>query len=270
MEEELLTKEEIESIQQEAKDPKYQIPNLLHHGSKRTSIFRISLETGLILIHGDEWTGMKHIDHRHSPNSRNHWKESGKLDDPSKFHLNLPPMRYLAVADQIYGPNNLNHKDNKHENLFELYEGKATIDHLKETNYRLLVYKNTRIIHTFFVHERGRPFNKKKVLDLRQGWTSSSTDLLTDIDTFLIPYFNQKDVERFKVILRTDKINATDNWFIQMNDEKGRPVLTNRIRVDHIESIIRVPYRLSVLDYSDLTWIEKIIKQMISGRYEEF
>lgn len=269
MEEDLSTPVEIEQIQEEARKPKYSQPNLLHLGSKKTSIFRVSPTTGLILINGNMWTGKEHIDLRHSPTSRMpYWNKSKKLDNPSKFHLALPPIWYLKVVDQIFKPENHNAEKNKRPELFGLYIGNAQINNLPEVEYTLVTYKGIKIIHSFFVSSNNKPFNKKKILDLRQGWTNSMTDFLNGIDTYEIPYFNHNNIERFKVILRTNRFNATDSWFVQVNDEKGIPFLTTLIHVDEIKSALEAPFRMSHLDFSNLTWVEKLIRKMQKGTYQ--
>ena len=57
MREETLTKEEIEEILAESKKDKYSDPSILMFGFKKTSIFRLSRQTGLILIFGNEHIG---------------------------------------------------------------------------------------------------------------------------------------------------------------------------------------------------------------------
>jgi hypothetical protein len=269
MGEDLLTPKEIEEILEEAKNPKYDQPNLRHNGTNKTSIFRISSTTGLILINGNQWTGREHIDHRHSQSSRlPYWREDEKLEDPSKFHLGLPPLRYIAIADQIYKPENLSLEKNKRPDLFDVYVGNAHLNNLPEAEYTILIYKGSKIIHSFFVSSNKKPFNKKKILDLRQGWSSSAFDAKAGIDTFTIPYFNKYNIERFKIILKTDRHSATDNWFVQMNDEEGIPILTTLTRVDHVTSPFETPFRMIQLNHSELTWIEKLIKKMLDGKYE--
>lgn len=269
MEEELLTQEEIKLIIEEAKDQKYSRPNLLHLGKKKTSIFRISPVTGLILINGNDWTGYQHIYKRHSSTSRiPYWNEEGKIGNPSKFHIGLAPLNFLAVADQIFQPENNNISKNKSPELFETYIGKAHVRNMPETEYTLIVYKETRIIHTMFVSANKKPFNKKKILDLRQGWTSGSNNLRFGIETFTIPYYDKKDIERFKAIIKIDRFNHKERWYIQMNDENGSPLITACIRVNEMISTLNTPSRIINLDFSDITWVEKLMKKMLDGEYE--
>tara|TARA_Y100001972_G_scaffold116691_1_gene154869 strand:- start:1829 stop:2641 length:813 start_codon:yes stop_codon:yes gene_type:complete len=269
MEEELLSLEEIRIVEEEARNPKYSQPNLLHLGKNKLSIFRVSSSTGLILINGNQWTGREHIDLRHNPSIRKpYWKETGKLDNQSKFHHALPPIRYLVVADLIYKPENLRPEKNNRPEVFDLYIGTAELHNLPKTEYKLVTYKDSKIIHSFYVSSNKKPFNKKKILDLRQGWASSTYDPMNGLDTYEIPYFDQGNTERFKIILKTDHFSATDNWFVQVNLEDGTPFLTTGVRSDQISSTLEFPFRSIQLNFSNLTWIEKLIKQMQEEKYE--
>lgn len=269
MEEDLLTEEEIKHIIEEAKKPEYSQPNLLHLGTKKTSIFRFSAKTGLILVNGNHWTGREHIDLRHSQASRMpYWEKEGKIGNPSKFPLELVPISYLFIADQIYNSSNLNLEKNKRPDVFDTYIGYARFTNLPETEYTLLVYKGTKIIHTFYVSENKKPFNKKKVLDLRQGWASGSIDFMSGKEFFKISYFDNKNIELYKIILVINKIKFTETWYVQINSEIGSPILTTLIRIDKNISKLELPFRMIRLDISNLTWIEKEIKKMVDGKFE--
>ena len=66
MEEELFNKDELRQIDEEAKNPIYSQPNLIHLGSKKLSIIGVDKTNGLIMVYGNDWTGYKHIVDRHS------------------------------------------------------------------------------------------------------------------------------------------------------------------------------------------------------------
>ena len=60
-----LTKEEIETILLEAKNPIYKDPRVLTLGRKKSDIVRVSPLNELILINGNAKTGLTHINQRH-------------------------------------------------------------------------------------------------------------------------------------------------------------------------------------------------------------
>ncbi len=268
MQEELFTSEELQQIIQEAENPIYLNPNLVHLGSKKLSINGVSSENGLILVYGNEWTGFKHIFERHSLTSRKpYWEENGKIGNPTKFRLNLAPIEYLALAAKIFKQENIDLSKNKSPELFDVYIGTFKHGDGLEVEYKLVTYKNTKVIHTFFVTDNKKPFNKKKVLDLRQGWTNASQDYMNGVKTFEIPYFDNNNIKLFVVINRQLDVLKKERWYIQVNSKDGLPFLTTFIKEFDLMNDLPVPFQMSKLDFGNITWIEKIIKQILDGSY---
>ena len=267
--EELLTEEDIQIVLKEAKDPIYSQSNLLQLGKEKTSIFKVSTKTGLSLVNGNEWTGRKHIDYRHSPTSRiPYWSEDGKIGNPSKFDLNLPPILYMELANQIFQKENLNNEKNKRPDLFDSYVSQVKFRDSPKVEYTLFIYKGTTIIHTMFISWNKKPFNKKKILDLRQGWTSNSENMMTRVVTYEIPYFDIQETERFKIILRSNQIQQIDRWYVQVNNIDGIPSLTTFIKEIEVGSQLAASFRMHQLDFCNITWIEKEIKKMLVGKFK--
>ena len=268
MQEELFTCDELNKIIREAADPIYLEPNLLHLGSKKLSINGVSSENGLILPYGNDWTGYKHIFERHSLSSRKpYWDEDGKIGNPTKFRLNLAPIEYLSVAAKIYKHENLNNSKNRKPELFDVYIGIFRHNDGLEVEYKLITYKETKVIHTFFVNDNKKPFNKKKVLDLRQGWANASQDYMNCIKTFEVPYFDTSDIKRFVVITRHLEISKKVKWYIQVNSIDGLPLITTFIKEFELTDDLPTPFQMTQLDFSNITWVEKIIKQILEGNY---
>lgn len=80
-------------------------------------------------------------------------------------------------------------------------------------------------------------------------------------------YFDETDVERFKIILRSFQYSRIDKWYVQVNNEQGVGQLTTFIKEIPIEYKMEVPVKMTSLDFSDVTWIEKEIKKMIKMVY---
>jgi hypothetical protein len=267
MEKRLLTTEEINLIIKESSDSKYQIDNLFHLSGIHTTIQRVSKKTGLILIKGNDATGFDHIMVRHSPTSKSgHWikGEKIKLDDPSRFSLStIPIFDYLAIADDVYKSENIvSDKRNKEPETFDLFIGKYTDRKGRSMDYKLLLYKGTPIIHNIIPHKK--TFNKKKVLDLRQGSIISTLNDMKGIHSYYIPYYDHLDIERAKIIIRLQTHIGQENWNIQINDKDGRPLFTHMTDTRKVEKYLQLPFRHINLDYQeDLSGIEKIIKRLM-------
>lgn len=269
MEEELLTNDEINSIVEDSADSKYQVENLLHLCGSHTSIQRISKKTGLILVKGNKLTGFDHIMIRHHPFSKaGHWeyREKPKLDNPSRFSLGVVPIfDFLNIADEVFKPENkVIDERNKKPETFDLYVGDYTDKQNKPMTYKLLLYKDTLIIHNLFPNKK--TFNKKKVIDLRQGFAGSSLDQLRGVHTYNIPYYDHLNIERAKVIVRLRTYNGKEDWGIQINDKDGKPIFTHLALTKTVESYIDIPFRLISFDYhEDFSVIEKTMKKLIES-----
>jgi hypothetical protein len=167
------------------------------------------------------------------------------------------------ISQKIYKPENLNNQKNDRKELFEMYFGKTKFMDLPILEYTLVLYKNTKIIHTLFISSNKKPFNKKKVLDLRQGWTGFSQNVMTGSVTFEIPYFDSNNIERFKVVLRSIVAMQLDRWYIQVNNFNGIPKITTIIKEEKMTYLASPMDRCSILDSENLTWIEKEIKKLM-------
>ena len=102
--EDILSNEEIEEILEESRKEKYSDSRMILFGLSKTSIFKLSRETGLILIMGNEHIGYNHIIERHSLTSRKPYWKDGKIGEPSKLPLGVAPIQYLSIVST---PNSL-------------------------------------------------------------------------------------------------------------------------------------------------------------------
>jgi len=265
MEPDKLTKSEIEEIVEESKKEKYSDTQLIGFGRGRTSIFRLSRETGLILIVGDEFTGYNHIIKRHSVTSRVPYWKDGKIGEPTKLPIEIAPIQYLNVAGQVFNPENKSVIKNNDPGIFDVYTGSVRYNQGYTFDLRLVTYKDTGIIHTMYPTTK----RKEKVLrNLRHGFVSkASNNILRGIHTYEFAYFDEKNVERYKVILRSFEFQSLARWYIQANDSYGMPLLTTLLKETPFKSEMTVPSRMATIDFSDVSWIEKEIKKMMKGTF---
>ncbi len=133
---------------------------------------RISQSKQLILFNGNEHTGYQHIYKRHNPIMKGAtWSESGSIHESTKFSFaHTPILYYLIVGEAIYCQANLNKVRNTRPDRFDLYIGSYTDPQNITNTYRLLLYKDTKIIHNVFpehkVYHKFKPING---LNLIQG-----------------------------------------------------------------------------------------------------
>jgi len=264
----LLTKEEIDFILKESVAPKYRMQNLLHLGGNHTSVQRVSKKSGLIMIKGNDSTGFDHIMVRHDPGSKAaHWREDKvTLDNPSRFHLGTVPIYdYLKIADEVFKSENyVTDNRNKALDTFDLFIGPYADRRGRIMDYKLFLYKGTSIIHNLFPIKK--TFNKKKVINLRKGFSNASLDAMRGIYTYNIPYYDHLNIERAKVIVRVTPHNRRENWSMQINDKGGQPIFTHVGENKTINTYMEMPFRCTSLDYhEDFSKIEGIMKVLIGN-----
>ncbi len=263
--EELLTADEITSVLIEAEQPEFKIENLFHFTSRKLNVSKVSRK-GLIFIHGDERTGMEHIQLRHSVTSRKLFEKDGIFDNPTKF--NLAPIEYPFVADAIFVPENLNNNKNKRPDLFDCYIGEFKHKDGNAFKYTLILYKSVKIVHTFFLSNTSKPFNKKVKLPIRQGWCGSSHDLMSGLQEYSIHYKDISNVTRFTIFLRCIPKVKLEKWYLTVNDINGISVFTHYLHDEVMTVIFNPPMRMGMLDFQDLSAIERKIKKIIENSYE--
>jgi hypothetical protein len=174
------------------------------------TITTISKNNKLIFVKGNEHTGFAHIVDRHSRLSlKNYWitreKNNPKLDNPTKFHPQMHPIiHFVEIADVIFNPQNKNESENKKPELFDLYIGIYNFTGKLEEKYRLLTYKDTKIVHTLFLVDNKKKYNPKKICDFAKGSVSSSFKLPEGYDDLIVPYQDAQGIIRYSILIRKD------------------------------------------------------------------
>ena len=256
----MLTKREIlEVLVIAAASPELQNPLNIGACSFRTSIFKITPKNGIIFIWGDSETGFNHLHERHSFwSEKYYWKQEGDkvvLDNPSKFKRDsLPIEHYIRLADELYSKQNLNNEKNKSKELFDLYTG--FVEENGKTKFHMLLYKDTKIIHTLYPHKKNN--NKKIHLNLRRGkasgklWFQPFTG-----STIGVPYRNNSGdaIYSFQVIKNFDTM--IEVWLL-INEVTSQSM---KLHERKIEKIIEFNLDVDLLNDADLTDIEKVIKR---------
>ena len=265
--EKLFTKEQIEHVHALVDDPSWSGQELWKIGSGETCILKMDRQSRLMLVEGNEDTGHQHILLRHSLLSRKaYWKDSGSLDHPTKFPLDIGPHGHFYIAREIFFQGNKQLPKTVHDH-FDLYEGATDIYKSDLRKYRLLTYKGTGIIHTIYLLDNKRPFNKQSKLDLRQGWASGTEDLIRCTKTISIPYTDINENECFTLQYRINRVTQISYTLLQVHEPAGAPcqtiLLKNELLVRH-EALIRL---MDYFNFSDVQTAEKIMRAVIKGNY---
>lgn len=219
---EFLSQDEILTITQEANNPIYKDPFLLTLGRKKTDIVKVTPINELIFFNGNEKTGFIHINQRHLQyQERPKWTKQKdknglkffKLDKPSFFHSSIVPFfDYPKIADTIYKPENFNTQDNKSPAFVDLYSGYFYPKNYEPAPYRLLLYKDTKIVHNLYPITN--LFTPNRVLNYRRGTPKGVYEVKSCKYTIEIPYFDHKQIIRYKILFIRDHFKLNEQIFI--------------------------------------------------------
>jgi len=169
--EKLLTTEQINDIVAFVEScPELRHPDSVNIGLDVTTVLKMGFKTGVIIIHGNEDTGFEHIKTRHDFYGKAFWDKKGKLTSPGKFSpRSIPILEYTKIADAMYNEAFLNVDSNKAPHLFDLYEGIPDVTEAEGRNFRMILYKNTKIVHNLFPTDKLYPIKKPAGFNFEKG-----------------------------------------------------------------------------------------------------
>jgi len=280
-----LTKEHIANVEKEAQDPLYKMAGVISFAISTENPFAILKITpkGLIFIKGTDDTGFAHIYQRHSGySSKVDWdnfynnkgeiitkedslgRKKWRLDNPSSFSPHSIPIHdYLSISDQIYKPENLNNEKNKKKDLFDLYDGIASGLDGNEFKYRLLTYKNSKIVHTLIPLTKLFNKQKERIINFARQSPKSRRTLTTNDFQIEIPYVDEYQIIRYIVIVRNAPRDETkEKWYIQVNSPFGDNLLTYYFGSREKDFDIYSENYLRRLENVDFSPIEEEIKKI--------
>jgi len=244
----ILTNEHVKIVEKEAENPAHRIPGVISFGigaKSPFSIIKISSK-GLIFIKGTDDTGFDHIHQRHSFHSSkifwdNFYNNKGdtieredsigrkklRLDNPSSFNPNsIPIFDYVKIADKVYSSKNINLEKNKNKELFDVYDGIAEGLDKNEVTYRLITYKNSKIVHTLIPLTKKYNKQEKRIINFARGNPKATLKLSNHEYQVRIPYKDEYSLRRYIIIRENPQDKEKMNWYIQINSPYERPIST--------------------------------------------
>jgi hypothetical protein len=253
---------DLNEILYDSTDPKYQNRKVYYPGFTKCQIQQIS-ESGLILVTGNDDTGYNHIMKRHNPirlDTFNCVKEI--LDTPTTFEYDfLPIIHIILIADDIY--TNGEKKSLQDNSPFELYVGKSNALATSYNEYKLLIYKHTKIIHTLYPLKS----DSKRKYSLQLRWSGSETmsDMVWHRDAVKIDFENYNGILRVRLEIVHD--NHNKKRFVSyalFNDSKQEIAQVDLIELSwvKIELIDLQSYYRFHFDFNEYGIFKEIKKSM--------
>ncbi|SKC12194.1 hypothetical protein SAMN05660477_03154 [Soonwooa buanensis] len=258
--EDILSKEEILFIISDSKNPDYKNDKLFHPAFLKTDIVKVSKAKELILFYGNSDTGFVHIEERHSNSiQKAFWGKDNKLTNTSKFHKSIVPYyHYLEIAENIFQHKNLNIDDNKNPELVDLYIGEFEFSNVKET-YKLVLYKNTKIIHTLYPISRNNNV-KINTNSFARGSISLSYNFKNGVKVLKVPYKDVNNEIKYEIVIsfyeskieKLVRVNKYDNEVVVNFIEFPKSKVTHSLHDMYLLS----------LQYGDFTEYENKFRKL--------
>ena len=198
-EERLLTSEEIIEVLENAEEcGRYQPEQgvmLSFQSSDFKSVIWLTPINKLAFIQGNNSTGFTHIRNRHELYAdQSYWKKN-KPDHPSQFRRDSIPFGdYQDISDFIYSYGEKNKK--KKVERFDNYIGKYKHKDGQEIEYCLVVYEDTKIIHTLYPTRKVGNISYPKNFMWIRGSVIVKQRINSGINLFdvRVPYLNKENV----------------------------------------------------------------------------
>jgi hypothetical protein len=275
----LLTQEQLAAIAADAGDADLKNPHYFHlRGFDIAAIRRVSAKNELVLVQGNEHTGLEHITARHGFFSlKRTWQRdadggaAGRLDDPSRFRpATFPEFDYLTIADQVYSHGTRDILGNYRQDVFDKYIGEYTFSDGKTEPHVLLLYKGTKVIHTLFPKKSTHNRKSPRSFSFIRGHASTSWNVMRCLVTVTLPYYGPENRLAYALVFEFDSHLKTQEILLwAYNDQGVRTQFMLLSSCSHPSLSNGRPMDFEVgLQYADLRQYEQAIKDTESGKIQ--
>ena len=224
---EILTHEDIENIEKEsgynAVFQHYGLRRLIDSKMNWKEVVTVS-DKGLILIKGNCETGYQHIKERHDFWSIKSYSDGKKFEAQSKFPKYIYPIDFIKIADAIYSLENLVIK-NEHPDAdkYEKYKGQYQFDGENFEDVNLILYKNTKIIHSLFPQNKKYNRNKNKTkYPYARGQVKVFTDKFCRITEIFVPFLDVNLRKKYGLLIDQTKKEDIEDWIVFYFNPDGK------------------------------------------------
>jgi hypothetical protein len=210
----------------------------------------------LLFIQGHQFTGLEHINRRHRYYTNEHSPVKGGFVITSKFSPDsgtLPD--YSKLAEFLYDEKHKVMERNKRPELFDVYQAK--VEFKDRSEFCLIVYKDSRIIHTLFPIQKNKPVREYRKQDYFIEYSEPGY-----IRGF-IPYTDTKDNLKFAIGVRMIMTEKKESWVGLIYGNDNKLVATIEFGEMKIEYKWGYENRIEVLNFADLTKHEDVILNFI-------
>ncbi len=259
----MLTKEEVSEIEKEVSErPILKNQKVFLTGTGYKAIVRVSPIHYIIFVNGNEHFGFEHIHTRHE-----FWSIRNDEIDPGRFsRSSIPFYDYTDIADSVYSESNKTTQGNKEPELFDLYIGKRKEKDGSERQYKLLLYKDSRVVHTLYPKNQSNNLKKQKGLPYRRGTVELEDHANKGVLVVRIPYVDKNDRVNYTIIIEKRFEKREEEALILIHDENEKVSHFVQLgKVDGVQFKSKV-HELHKWQYKDLRAFEQKILQIEAQR----
>lgn len=171
----------------------------------------------------------------------------------------IPIEDYTRIADEIYTLDN--RKPSNNEKVFEKYSGVSNYAGEEAMTFHLLVYKETKIVHTLFPHSKKLNRIKRNVLDYKKGKLTVNHKIFYDILIATLPYYNPEFTIRYVIIIKLDNNTGCRQIWIETTTMHGNPMYCEKVQETFNNPPMDGEKFFKGLEFADFSNMEKWIKQ---------
>ena len=270
-----LTLDLIQLVQRKAADPIWRMGIFAGSHQNWFSILKIS-PIGLIHIYGNRDTGWAHIISRHSYYSDDLYFGDGSLGNPSRFQSATTAIfDWVRIADDVFNNGQVDEREHPDAAQFIKYTGRSANyegANGKELDFILILYRDTKIVHSLFPKKDMVPAGKRSKLKQFKRSISDATASTTywyDFLTITIFYLNSELTARYLIIVHIDLETMKAKLHLQANWPDGKPcyciselmAFSVDVRKEDVETnnIEFIRFFNSFIKFTDFSQIEKIM-----------
>jgi hypothetical protein len=267
----LLTAQEINQIEQFVlQNPQLADPNCFNVGNGHCGVVKVSPVTGLIIVKGNSFTGFDHIHSRHEffsfvPYWTDVVQEDGstkkQLQDQSRFRPDSVPFwDYISIADSIYKPENINVEKNTRVLDFDLYFGQHVHKDGVQELYKMLVYKNSKVIHTLYPQSNKNNQKRVSKFNFARGVVKGMQNYNENFVEITIPYLDAEHYIKYSILIRKYLGKKTEEAFVLIHNKNGEPESFVSVAERKFNDCPALGFEVMVWQQADLRGLESYIK----------
>lgn len=220
-------------------------------------------EKGLILIRGNSKTGYKHIRERHDFWTIKNYIVGNRFQAQSKFSPEIFPIDYIKIANEIYSKENLIvNNDHIEADQFEKYVGKCNFDGEKE-DVNLLLYKNTKIIHSLFPQNKKHNKNRNRTkYPYVRGKVAVEVNYRNEVTEIYVPFLNHDFEEKYILFIERFYDKELEDRYIFILDNEGKLIDVNCFGSKKLTFFKGGKYAKTTFQHCDLRIIEDYLLEI--------